>query len=353
MNNQDYGPVHISEFEGSKENIKPIKKGRKASELRKQFAPLTNVFCDTSAPQHQDKNAICFDNHNTKPKLAYERAVWENLVRQPSSDCLQTWLNYLEWIENSYPTLGPESQYIDVIQRVSRDFMKNPELKGRYLNDERFICIWLKYADTCSEPLDVFAFMDTNGIGCDYAPFYVQWATALEDAKDLKSADAVLSRGLNREAKPLHLMRSAHEGLSYRLAKYLKQQITAPRTQPPTLQRAPFAPIGSTSTSSARPMLTSAPKSLKPIRMQQSLVKRKNDATFKVYSDENAPQVGRVLPFQSEHQMTWDSLPTETQSEKENTMLPTRWNHLMPQHHITSTHVPPAYEEFTIYADEE
>jgi checkpoint serine/threonine-protein kinase len=190
-------PIYeFAEWEGHKENIQPLKRGRKPSELRRQFAPLQTI-----SEEHVLDSTICYANHNDKHKLAYERGQWEQKVNQPSMDPLQTWMDYLRWIEDNYPNLPPQSRYIETLQTLTRGFVSNPDLMNRYRNDERLVNVWLKYADMCEDPTDVFAYMDTNGMGTEHAQFHIQWANFLENRQDYKAADAVLQLGVQREAQ--------------------------------------------------------------------------------------------------------------------------------------------------------
>lgn len=351
----------FAEWEGHKENIQPLKQGRKPSELRKQFGALQTL-----------QDSICYANHNDKHKLTYERNAWEQRVMQPSMDPLATWLEFLTWIENNYPNLPPQSRYVETLQALTKTFVTNPDLKTRYKNDERLISVWLKYANMCEDPSEVFTFMDTNGIGSEDATFHIQWATYLEARQDYKAADAVLQLGVKREAQPLEKMKTAYDYYSHRFAKFLRQQFAmggnSSTRQTPTQrepQRAAFNPMTSSMVKSQnRPLTMATPSSIKPMKMQRnrdSMLKSKarptDQTNFTIFTDENAKQPStRTLPFQLENQNnSWNYLPTTQETTKENVDRPSSWSsHTVPQttqaQSLSLIQAPT--EEFTIFTDE-
>lgn len=53
-------------------------------------------------------------------------------------------------------------------------------------------------ADCCSDPSDVFAFLEANDIGQDYALFYEAYATSMEVRRKFSTADEIYNLGLQR-----------------------------------------------------------------------------------------------------------------------------------------------------------
>jgi hypothetical protein len=382
--------IEFSEWEGCKENIQPLKKGRKASSLRKVFAPLqtiqqqTNVPSTTTTTTAHDPTVICFQNHNEKMKLGVEREQWEKKLLEATEDPLLIWLEYLTWIEDSYPTLNKSSMFVETLQRCTRTFTSD----SRYKNDRRFMLLWLRYADTCSDPIDVFTFMHTNGIGLDYAEFYIAWATVLEDRKDLRAADAVLDQGATRQAQPTERMKQYHEGFKQRfmesvmkniqiqpqqpMSQISQQQQQQPIVNPLGFQRVAFNPLSTAQARSGdRPVAMQTPVSMTPIRSTQqqqqkpaiggirkpvkkttnsaAVTKRKPFSTnFQVFDETSLPQAKRpriaessipsidfnqtstrTLPFdlpkEQQQQQQWNYLPSEREQQKENQDQPTPW----------------------------
>jgi hypothetical protein len=290
--------VNFSEWEGSKENIQPLKRGRKASELRKAFAPLQTIERNEESeepPPHRilhDPTIVCFNNHNNKIKLSIEREQWEQKIlslqqqQYHEEDPLKTWMDYLTWIEDNYPSLDKASQFVNVLQRCTREFVNHP----RYINDRRYLLLWLRYADTCNDPIDVYTYLHTNAIGVDHADLYISWAQVLEDRKDFRAADSVLERGLNRGAQPLKRLQLCYESFKHRfmenIIKQSRQQqqqlVSAARQQQngfdfsengaQNFQRVAFNLLSHTQSISTtqRPTAMQMPTSITPMRSNMS-----------------------------------------------------------------------------------
>ena len=436
--------VDFEEFESSKENIIPLKGGRKATDLRRIFGktitplqeikPLQPISCGTpstpvgggtpsfKSPQSsmnpfmmedeslmeesspatallkpffcfniKQPTKICFDNHNMKPKLSTERKQFEKRIKSLSNhlDPITVWLEYIEWIERSYPTLGKASQYVNVLQSCTKYILSENQLLERYRNDQRYLGVWLKYADQCMDPVDVFTFLETKNICLNHSELYIRWATLLEDRKDLKAADAVLDKGAHRGAQPVKALQTFHTGVKARFMKSILNRTNNPSTQPPpqpvssnasenesVLQRSALNPLPKKPTV-FRATLSKPPTSLKPMKMKannQSLTQKNSPLNNFVIYDEsvnNGEKIAhasstRTLPFQIQREIPIQApnyLPSEQEQEKENSEHPDKWtNYTNPQHqdsqflptlNMLSTAPSKPQVAFSIFVDEE
>ncbi|KAL9648087.1 hypothetical protein ABK040_007454 [Willaertia magna] len=393
--------VLFDEFEASKENIIPLKQGRKATDLRKVFGynrieelrplqPLTCISTSLSEQMIDDEDngiilsptkfklkvpiptKICFDNHNMKPKLLQERKQFEKRLKNLTNhlDPLSVWIEYISWIESNFPSLGKDSEYTTTLQSCTKFILTNTSLLERYKEDERYLKIWLKYSDQCKDPLDVFSFLDQKNIGLSHSDFYIQWATLLEDRGDLKAADNVLDQGLHRGAQPLKKLETFHTSVKARFMKSIlnrtlqtKQQIQQNRLINETnssvqQQREAFAKISKKippSSSTIRPTVSKPVTTTKPMKMKMNnpTIKKKL-SNFTIFDDttknqEKTTTNTRTLPFQlpQELQITPNYLPTEIEQEKENNQSPDKWNnYTLPQsisnNNFISTVPPPS-----------
>ena len=58
-------------------------------------------------------------------------------------------------------------------------------------------------ADILRDPIEVFNYMNSEGIGTKFAAYYESWALALENAQNNKQADEVYQLGIARKAEPV------------------------------------------------------------------------------------------------------------------------------------------------------
>ncbi|EFC45027.1 predicted protein [Naegleria gruberi] len=357
------------------------------------------------------KSKVCFDNHNMKPKLSVERKQFEKRIASLSNhlDPITVWLEYVEWIEKSYPTLSKASQYVPTLQACTKFILSNQQLLERYRNDERYLGVWLKYADQCLDPIDVFTFLESKKICLNHSELYIRWATLLEDRKDLKAADAVLEQGINRGAQPAKSLQTFHTGVKARFMKSILNRTASStssttmasstiQTAPPMIgghnpqsatdsnnQRLPFNSLAKKPTS-IRPTtaipsgpLRSGPPipSMKPTKMKNSnaSLSQKNSPinNFVIYDESNgsAEKIAhaattRTLPFQIPKELTSMGprfLTSEQEQEKENNEKPDKWtNYSLPQQNddmmlgmlqpIGASISKPA-SHFSIFVDEE
>jgi len=162
-----------AEWELSKENIQPLKQGRKASKLSNILQPR--------------------DEETTK-LLQEERQNFETELRAYSGpDPLDPWYRYIAWVEQEYPKGGKEGNVHELIQKCIKKFKDEKYVQ----NDARFLEIWLKYASISAQPLEVYDFMYKQGVCSQQAGLYEAWAWQLERASSYKKAEGVFVKGIN------------------------------------------------------------------------------------------------------------------------------------------------------------
>ena len=142
-----------------KENAQPLKKGRDAGRLglKLQARPAS-------------------DAASTEAKLAaWEASVAPEALAE-SPEPLGVWLKYISWVRNEFPTGTGGGKVVELMERCTRTFNHDP----RYRNDERFIKVWIAYADQMANPGDIFKFLHKNKIGAKVALFWAAWAFVAE-----------------------------------------------------------------------------------------------------------------------------------------------------------------------------
>ncbi|GAB5368426.1 hypothetical protein AAMO2058_001318500 [Amorphochlora amoebiformis] len=186
--------VSFEEIEGSKENIQPLRKGRNPKKLVRALK------------LREDPKRAKFLLHQERIRL--EKAIHEYHGEDP----LAPWIDYIEWAQEAFPSGGEQAKLVEVLEACTRTLSKDE----KYRQDKRYLRVWLTYADSCKEPIDLFNFMEANNIGTQHSLFYEAWALVLESRDQIALANEKLSLGFYRNAKPT-------ERLKERLARFQKR----------------------------------------------------------------------------------------------------------------------------------
>lgn len=80
----------------------------------------------------------------------------------------------------------------------------------RYRNDIRYLRVWLQYARHCRQPLEIFEFLESQGIGKELALFYEEWAKVLRDNGQTDKGRCVLKKGIEVQAQPLERLKKSY-----------------------------------------------------------------------------------------------------------------------------------------------
>jgi hypothetical protein len=214
MSNQEFA------WELSKENFQPLKGGRDPKKHKRAFGT-----------QLIEPHSI-----NGQKKIAFQRSEWEEkLIHYDGIDILEVWMDYFVWVEDMFPELGEHSEIIPLVERCTRTLMNE-----QYINDPRYLNIWLKYAEMCKNPLEIYTHLFKTGVCLTHAKLYMHWAAFLEDLGDLDSADKVIEKGLLMNAQPKDLIKKAQLHFSERMISKIKSQMKTTRLVEP-MQRQTFS----------------------------------------------------------------------------------------------------------------
>ncbi|KAG7281224.1 hypothetical protein CRUP_019749 [Coryphaenoides rupestris] len=138
------------EWELSKENIQPLRRGRAISTL------------------HQ---ALCQQQDGAVSAVHQQR-------------------QYIKWAEQTFPQGGKESHLTTLLERAVTLFTE----EKKYHNDTRYVDLWIKFAEICPEPLEIYRYMQAQRIGVAQASFYIAWSEEYERQGN--------SRGLQSQGAP-------------------------------------------------------------------------------------------------------------------------------------------------------
>lgn len=150
----------LADFEHQKENIMPLKQGRKASVLSELYTSF-----------HDDHARLQF--------LASQRKAFEDELANIDDldDPLDVFNKYIQWIQQHYPEgQNAESDLLHVIERAITVFKKD----SRYKNDPRYLKLWIMYARHSTEPIQIFKFLSVNEIGQELGIYYEEYAALME-----------------------------------------------------------------------------------------------------------------------------------------------------------------------------
>jgi hypothetical protein len=111
--------ISIEQWEHSKENVLPVKSGRKASEL-----------------------ALIFGTKRTITDVEQERTAFQEKITNNTEDPLASWIEYYTWAKERFPNTRTEQ--LNVIQTATKLFRDSTN----YQQDERYLRLWIIYVRT-------------------------------------------------------------------------------------------------------------------------------------------------------------------------------------------------------------
>lgn len=304
MSKQDGG----HEWEIYKENVKPLKEGRKIKLLNQALKAQQRSSFKNSFRDERRKLIQAIDEYS-------------------GDDPLKPWIECIKWVRESFPSGGDQSGLLSICEQCVRTFWNDKH----YRDDIRYLKIWLEYADQCTDPEVVYNFLDVNGVGQDHSLFYMRYARCLEQKNKMKRADEIYSLGIARGAQPLEKLKTAQKNFRERAINAIKKEeddILASREEHESWRS--FGTImNGASDGSAKQSLQSvhdARRKLKP------LAKRDENKQLSIYCDpaelhsRPSTSFGNQAENREGSQHAWQALGTRAERNKENTSIPTKWN---------------------------
>ncbi|KAK7081360.1 Budding uninhibited by benzimidazoles 1 beta b, partial [Halocaridina rubra] len=183
-------------WELSKENILPLKQGRKANIL-----------------------SLALDDSSTSKLSSVRHEFEEELRTYTGDDPLDVWYRYVLWVEQNYPKGGKDGNVMKLIQKCVTSIHTNASTNEKYKNDDRFLTLWVKYANLCPNPLEVYGALDTKGLCTGIAEFYLNWSWEYEKLKNYRKAESIFQKGFQSGALPLDALQEAHKKFQTRVAR--------------------------------------------------------------------------------------------------------------------------------------
>lgn len=176
------------EWELSKENVQPLKEGRNVEKLN------ASLKARMEAP--------------LKAKVSEEhRKMVEAIDAYTGDDPLRPWIECIKWVKECFPSGGSQSRLLQLLELCARTFCK--EL--HYANDIRYLRVWMDFADRCTNPREIYTFLQENNIGQQHALFYEHCGRYWEQQQKYAQAQAIYDLGIARKAQPLDSLRTAYK----------------------------------------------------------------------------------------------------------------------------------------------
>ncbi|XP_067469445.1 mitotic checkpoint serine/threonine-protein kinase BUB1 beta [Thunnus thynnus] len=189
------------EWELCKENIQPLRRGRAISALHQALS------------QQQD---------GLSSAINQQRQAFESELRMyDGDDPLDVWDRYIKWTEQTFPQGGKESNLSTLLEQVVARFTE----EKKYHNDPRYVDIWIKFAENCTEPLDIYRYMQAQGIGITQASFYIAWSEEYENQGNCRKADLVYQEGFKKHAEPYDKLQQFHKALQARVSRQVMMNV--------------------------------------------------------------------------------------------------------------------------------
>ncbi|CAN0170284.1 unnamed protein product, partial [Discosporangium mesarthrocarpum] len=190
------GEVDV-EWELSKENVLPLKRGRSTASIKRAFGE-SSAGAGTSVGD----------------RLATLKSRHEKIITDyEGEDPLAPWLEYIKTVQDDFPS--NQTDHFELLERCSRRFKDN----ACYKNDMRYLRVWMAYADNISNTADLFKFLYKKEIGGKLALFWVAWAWAAEIQGKYPLAETLLEKGVHRLAEPVGVLKKRHKEFMRRMRR--------------------------------------------------------------------------------------------------------------------------------------
>ncbi|XP_040267520.1 mitotic checkpoint serine/threonine-protein kinase BUB1 beta isoform X2 [Bufo bufo] len=323
------------EWELSKENVQPLRQGRAMSTLQE-------VLSQQDSANH----------HTIQQKQAFEL----ELRFYTGDDPLDVWDRYIKWAEQAFPQGGKESNLSPLLERAVKIFHQEQQ----YYGDLRYLNICLKFAHFCTEPVDLYSYLHSQGIGILHAPLYITWAEEYEARGNYKKADSIFQDGIQCRAEPLEKLEIHHKQFQARVSRQVLQRISEGADEEDSEvaepQRSSLVDLKTKGKNKVRAPINRVGDAVKsrnqglsaPSAPPQQIPSRSRFAVF------NENSGAAVLPdMPSVTAQPWPALPTARAKENEQKARP--WNSGKPSrssHQTPSSEPSPSFPSFTPYVDE-
>ncbi|KAF6210491.1 hypothetical protein GE061_013597 [Apolygus lucorum] len=306
-----------------KENIQPLKQGRRANKLGLAL--------------------LAQDDVEIQEQLLKEREQHElEIMTYDGPDPLEPRYVYVHWIEQSCPKHGRELNLIPLLEDTIMLFKE----EDRYKQDTRFIELIVKYIETQENQIELYQMVYAQGLGTKCASFYKAWADQLDMINDLQRADQVFQLAISENAEPKEVVDQAHLRFQMSVGRRMMMGQLATKEKSVSTETAERQRqvLGKIKKGGSQRPSSGLPGKL-PLLPANRALSGNSASTFTVFQeDEN----GQPLSKNTKAKLKVNAEATH----KENTVKPGPWNQGFKRRLVPSTPVP-STPTFKILMDEE
>ncbi|KAL7889109.1 hypothetical protein AOLI_G00040830 [Acnodon oligacanthus] len=140
---------------------------------------------------------------------------FEDRVRSyAGDDPLDPWDKFVEFLDCRMAG-GERNSLVVVLERLVQRFLQDK----RYSNDPRYIRHCVSLASYYSDPIKLYSYVHSCGVGARAAPLYVAWAQHFERKGLISQAEQVYQRAIENRAEPLDTVQQQYRLFQSRTAK--------------------------------------------------------------------------------------------------------------------------------------
>ncbi|KAL0967302.1 hypothetical protein UPYG_G00250490 [Umbra pygmaea] len=126
------------------------------------------------------------------------QAFEQTLSNYTGDDLLNPWDRFIEYLQRTLPAEDSRGMSL-VLDRLVQRFL----LDERYANDVRYLNYCIKCASYYKDPIKLYSYIYSKGIGTRAAILYMAWAQQFEQQGQVQHADMVYQRALENQAEPV------------------------------------------------------------------------------------------------------------------------------------------------------
>ncbi|KAK2855846.1 hypothetical protein Q5P01_004581 [Channa striata] len=127
----------------------------------------------------------------------YLQCFESTLSSYTGEDPLDAWDKFVQYVQQTLPAGGSDGMSV-VLDRLVETFLN----VDRYSNDIRYVNYCIKWASYSSDPIVLYSYIYSKGVGSRTAALYVAWAQQFERRGLNEQADAVYQKAMENQAQP-------------------------------------------------------------------------------------------------------------------------------------------------------
>ncbi|XP_047329731.1 uncharacterized protein LOC124933048 [Impatiens glandulifera] len=135
-------------------------------------------------------------------------------------DPLLPWLRGIGTIRSTLPPRLVNEKLPRFLQKCAQTF----ETDQRYVNDLRYLRVWLQLMDYVDDPRGILRTMEEKQIGTKKSLFYQAYALYYEKMKKFEEADRFYHLGIQNHSEPVGDLQKSYEQFLHRMEKYMRKK---------------------------------------------------------------------------------------------------------------------------------